>query len=255
VLHEQNAVPGLANRVLARRARTVALSFAEAGAKLPASARVEVTGNPVRGSMVSVRDERPALTEEALEAFDLEPGRRTLVVFGGSQGARNLNVATVGALRRLTDRGDLQVLLLTGPTHAASVHEALDATGTRILVRVEPFLARMELAYALADLVVARAGATTCAEVAVCGVPSILVPYPYATANHQEANARALERAGASVVLLDASLSAEALAETVGDLLDDDDRRHVMAERAGAWARPDAAAALAALVRRAGAAT
>jgi len=125
-----------------------------------------------------------------------------------------------------------------------------DVQGVR--VRVLPFLERMDLAYSVADLVVARAGATTVAEVSVCGVPSVLIPYPYATGRHQEANARALQRAGGAVVLLDDELDGVVLAERIGALLADNGTLRTMGDRARAWSRPDAAAALARAVVVAG---
>jgi len=251
VLHEQNAVPGLANRVLARRSRAVALTFREAAERLPRRTRTVLTGNPVREVILAVHEEREALAAEALTELQLEPGRRTLVALGGSQGALRVNTAVIQALRSLRDRDDLQVLLLCGPAHEDAVGRSLTDTG-RILVRVRGFLERMELAYALADLAVARAGATTCAEVSVCGLPSILVPYPYATGRHQDANARALERAGAAVVVADERLSGDVLAARVVELLDDPGRLERMGERARAWSRPDAADALAGVVMGAG---
>jgi UDP-N-acetylglucosamine--N-acetylmuramyl-(pentapeptide) pyrophosphoryl-undecaprenol N-acetylglucosamine transferase len=120
-----------------------------------------------------------------------------------------------------------------------------------LLVRAIAFLDRMELAYAVADLVVARAGASSIAEVAACGLPSILVPYPHATGRHQDANARALERAGAASILADAALDGETLADRILDSLEDRDRLARMGECAAAWARPDAAEAVAHEVARA----
>jgi UDP-N-acetylglucosamine--N-acetylmuramyl-(pentapeptide) pyrophosphoryl-undecaprenol N-acetylglucosamine transferase len=251
VLHEQNAVPGLANRLLSRRARTTALTFAEAGGSLPGRARTVVTGNPVRERVVAVAGERDALAKEAFDELELEPGRRTVVVFGGSQGALHINTAFAEALRLLRDRSDLQVILLTGRAHEARIREAVTDAGD-VLVRVQGFLERMELAYAVADLVLSRAGATTCAEVTVCGVPSLLVPYPHATGRHQEANARALERAGASIVMQDDRLTGGAVAAGVRGLLDDEARLEAMAGAARAWSRPNAADALAGVVLRAG---
>jgi UDP-N-acetylglucosamine--N-acetylmuramyl-(pentapeptide) pyrophosphoryl-undecaprenol N-acetylglucosamine transferase len=110
----------------------------------------------------------------------------------------------------------------------------------------------MELAYAVADVVIARAGATTVAEIAVCGLPSLLIPYPYATGRHQEANARALQRAGAATMLLDDEVDGGVLTDRIGWLLADDDRLRSMGDRARAWARPDAASSLARTVIEAG---
>ncbi|MGZ5353428.1 MAG: undecaprenyldiphospho-muramoylpentapeptide beta-N-acetylglucosaminyltransferase [Actinomycetota bacterium] len=249
VLHEQNAVPGLANRTLARPARAVAVAFAEARRALPRRARAVVTGNPVREDVLAVPGDRDRLAKEAAAELDLDPSRRTVVVFGGSQGALHLNRSVVDAARRL-DRDDVQLLVLAGPAHADATRRAL-GDSARVPVRVLAFLDRMDLAYAAADLVVARAGAATVAEVAVCGIPSVLIPYPYATGRHQEANARALERAGGASVLLDDELDGAVLAERIAATLDDDAALRTMGERARAWSRPDAAAAVADVVRSA----
>jgi UDP-N-acetylglucosamine--N-acetylmuramyl-(pentapeptide) pyrophosphoryl-undecaprenol N-acetylglucosamine transferase len=240
VLHEQNAVPGLANRAFARPARTVALAFAEA----------RLTGNPVRADILAVPTDRERLAKEARVELELEDDKRTVVVFGGSQGALHLNRAFAEALRVL-DRSDLQVVLLTGPAHVEAVRASLPAGGT-VTVRVRGFLERMELAYAVADAVVARAGATTIAEIGVSGLPSLLVPYPYATGRHQEANARALQRVGAATMLLDDELDGRVLADRIEWLLSDDQRLRSMGDRARAWSKPDAANALARTVLSAG---
>lgn len=247
VLHEQNAVPGLANRLFSRRAHAVALSFAEAARFLPRRARVAVTGNPVREEVLRVREEREALAREAAEELDLEPARKTILVFGGSQGALHVDRASVGACRLLADRGDLQLVLLTGPAHFEDVARGLP-TGTALRIRPFPFLSRMELAYACADLVVARAGATSIAEITACGLPSLLIPYPYATGRHQEANARAVQRAGAAAVLLDDRLNPEELADRLVGLIDHEERLQAMGERAASWGHPDAASAVAKMV-------
>jgi UDP-N-acetylglucosamine--N-acetylmuramyl-(pentapeptide) pyrophosphoryl-undecaprenol N-acetylglucosamine transferase len=250
VLHEQNAVPGLANRTFARPARTVALAFAEARRALPRRTHTLVTGNPVRPQILAVPAERDRLAKEAFEELDLETGRRTVVVFGGSQGALHINRAVAAALPTM-DPADLQMLLLTGPAHVDAVRSSLPDAGPP--VRVVGFLERMELAYAVADVVIARAGAMTIAEVTVCGLPSVLIPYPYATGRHQEANARALQRAGGATMVLDDELDGGILTERIAWLLGDDERRREMAERASAWSRPNAARALADAVTEAGA--
>ena len=251
VLHEQNAVPGLANRLLARRCRAVALTFGEAADRFPRRTRTVVTGNPVRDAILDVDRHRARLATEAVAELGLEPERRTVVVLGGSQGALRVNTAAVDAARSLRDRGDIQLLVLTGTAHEASVRDAILDTG-RLLVRARAFLERMELAYAAADLVVARAGATTCAELSVCGLPAILVPYPFATGAHQDANARVLERVGAATVVADERLSGGWLAAALVGLLSDRPRLEQMAERSRAWSRPDAVEALGGVVLGAG---
>jgi UDP-N-acetylglucosamine--N-acetylmuramyl-(pentapeptide) pyrophosphoryl-undecaprenol N-acetylglucosamine transferase len=251
VLHEQNAVPGVANRVLARRARAVALTFPDAAGMFARSVRTVVTGNPVREGILRVRDERDVIRKRAFAELDLDEKRRTVAVLGGSQGALHVNEATLDVVHRLQGRADLQVLFQTGPAHLDRVARLLPTDG-RLLVRPVGFLASIELAYGLADLAVARAGANTVTELAVCGLPAILVPYPYATGRHQEANARALERVGAARVLLDHAIDGGSLASAILALVDDPERLARMSECALAWSRPDAADSLAALVRAAG---
>jgi UDP-N-acetylglucosamine--N-acetylmuramyl-(pentapeptide) pyrophosphoryl-undecaprenol N-acetylglucosamine transferase len=247
VLHEQNAVPGLANRALGRVARAVALSFADAQDFFPRGMRTVVTGNPVRPQIVAVATERDALAVVAARDLGLERDRRTILVFGGSLGALHLDRAATGVARLLADRGDLQVLLITGRDHLDTIRRGIPERAA-LLIRPVGYLDRMEEAYAVADLVVARAGATTVAELAVCGLPALLIPYPYATANHQEANARALQRAGGASLLLDDQLDAESLAARIVSLVDHEERLAVMRERSAAFGRPDAAPRLADLV-------
>jgi UDP-N-acetylglucosamine--N-acetylmuramyl-(pentapeptide) pyrophosphoryl-undecaprenol N-acetylglucosamine transferase len=247
VVHEQNATMGLANRLAARWATVVALSFREAGSHLPRRARATVVGNPVRQAIVEAAGRRQEMSAEARRELGLEQGRLTILVSGGSQGAVRLNNAALELSRLLHDREDLQVLLVSGPKNHDSVLERLPSPG-RLLLKVVPFIERIELAYAASDLAIARAGATTVAELSVSGVPSILIPYPYATANHQEANARALERAGGAAVLLDEQTSGQALARLLETLLEWPDRLPSMARAAREHGRPDAAESLARLV-------
>jgi UDP-N-acetylglucosamine--N-acetylmuramyl-(pentapeptide) pyrophosphoryl-undecaprenol N-acetylglucosamine transferase len=252
VLHEQNAVPGLANRVLSIPARRVAASFADAVIRFPrwARSKTTVTGNPVRASIQRVPLEREALAKEGRREFDLDDDRRTVVIFGGSQGALHIDRAAAGACRLLADRKELQIVLITGPQHLEVTRRGLDATGD-IFVRTLGYVERMDLAYACADLVISRSGATTVAELTVCGLPALLIPYPYATGGHQEANARAVQRAGGASVLLDQQLSAETLADRIESLIEHEERLRAMAERSAAFGRPEAAGLLADLAAEA----
>ncbi len=250
VLHEQNAVPGLANRALSLVAAGIGLSFAAAVEGFPGWVRnrLTVTGNPVREEILRVAHEREALAKEGRREFDLEDERRTVVIFGGSQGALHLDRAAAGACRTLASRADLQVLLITGPPHLSTIRRGLPERDAAIVARPVGFVERMDLAYACADLVVSRAGASTIAELAVVGLPAILVPYPYATGRHQEANARSMQRAGGASLLLDDQLTAESLAGRIVALIDHEERLGAMAERSAAFGRPDAAERLADLV-------
>lgn len=237
VLQEQNSIPGLANRVLARIADEVHLSFLEARTWFARKDNLKVTGNPVRAHILS------GDREAALREFRLAPGRPTVFVFGGSLGARRINEAAIETMRRLKGRVDVQFILQTGrPDYdrvLAAVHaEALPAT-------VMPFVRNIHMAYAAADLVVCRSGAMTLAEIAVCGLPSVLVPYPYAAHNHQEVNAANLVDRGAAVCILDGELTGERLAKEVAHLLADRQTLSRMSANARLFARPDAAERLA----------
>lgn len=247
VLHEPNAVPGLANRLLARSAKAIAIAFEDARGRLAGDARVEMVGYPVRQAILDVPADRATLAEEARTLWDLDASRRTVLVTGGSQGALHVDQVVADALPSLTGRQDLQLLIVSGPAHEAAVSGAVGrASGVR--ARVVPFLDRMELGYAVADLVVARAGATTLAELAVCGLPALLIPYPHATEKHQDANAREWERIGAAEVVSDADLTPAVFAEHVCRLLDDPARLATMGARAHDRAKPDAAERFARLV-------
>jgi UDP-N-acetylglucosamine--N-acetylmuramyl-(pentapeptide) pyrophosphoryl-undecaprenol N-acetylglucosamine transferase len=248
VLHEQNAVPGVVNRLAARWARAIAVTFVDSIPRFGASAnRIVVTGNPVRDRVLAVREQRGSLAKEACDELDLDPGALTVLVAGGSLGAVALDRLVAGAIPLFDGRADLQLLVLTGPGHLAEVGDigSSDATPR---VRTVEFLERIELAYAVADVAIARAGAGNVTELAACGLPSILVPYPHATENHQEANARELERAGAAEVLPQTSLTPEMLAAAITSLLADPERMARMGAAAASWARPDAAARLADVV-------
>jgi UDP-N-acetylglucosamine--N-acetylmuramyl-(pentapeptide) pyrophosphoryl-undecaprenol N-acetylglucosamine transferase len=193
-----------------------------------------------------VPERRDELRAEAIRTLDLDAERTTVLVTGGSLGALHLDRTVAGAIPLLSGRRDLQLLVLTGRGHEAVVAEVAGRP-MELLVRTYTFLDRMDLALSLADLAVSRAGANTIHELALCGVPSILVPYPHATAQHQEANARELEANGAAEVYLDRDLTPEGLARRIVALAQDDRRRATMRGKAIAWAKPDADRRVAAL--------
>jgi len=245
VLMEPNSVPGAVNRIAARWASVVATTFAATADRLPSGVRVERTGNPIRPEIAAVWTERERLRVEARAALDLEEGRTTVLVVGGSLGALHLDQVLAATLPSLAERRDLQILVSTGPQHADVLARAIDPEAG-LLVRAMPFIERMDRALAIADLAVSRAGGSV-AELAACGIPAILVPYPHATEQHQDANAREVAAAGAATVIRDQDLSSSALHAGILELVDHDETRRRMAEAARAWSRPDAAARIAAL--------
>ena len=245
VLVNVDAVPGAANRVLGRFAAASAVGWE--GNPLP---RAVVTGTPVRPAISAV-----VRTPEARQAARAELGmatdRQVVVVFGGSLGARQINRAVDGLVERWRGRQDLVIYHIVGRRDWGAYSDdgsvdRIDRTGPAggglDLVRVA-YEERMPLVYAAADLVVSRAGAMTVAELAVAGVPSVLVPLPGAPGDHQTENARVLERVGAAVLLPDPACTPTGLAGAVEELLLDPDHLEEMGRAARSIGRPDAAAA------------
>ncbi|WP_193610673.1 undecaprenyldiphospho-muramoylpentapeptide beta-N-acetylglucosaminyltransferase [Nocardioides lijunqiniae] len=239
VVHEQNTVPGLANKAGARVATRVAVSFPDT--PLP---RAEYVGLPIR-RMISQLD-RAALRAEARAFFGLDPDRPTLVVTGGSQGARRLNQAVAGASTALGEAG-VQVLHVVGPKGEAAPGPAT-ATGAPYVV--VSFVDRMDLALAAADLMVCRAGASSVVEAAASGVPAIFVPLPIGN-GEQARNARPVVDAGGALLVDDADLTADWVAATVPALATDPARLAAMSLAATALVPRDADDRLAAIVREA----
>src|SRR3989441_9587735 len=230
-LQEQNAFPGLATRLLARGARQVHLGFPEARLRLSPGKRTQVFvfGNPI--TPPGPVDAHAARTELGLPAE-----RRTVLVFGGSQGARALNETIARVLQRGL-LGDLNLLWGTGATHVHR-YAPLAVPGQ---VVVQGFFDPIGAAYAAAHLVVARAGAMTVSELCAWGKPSVLVPLPTAAADHQTFNARALANAGASVLLLEREFTPEAFPKTIVPLAHDDKQLDSRARRARGRGHPNAA--------------
>lgn len=265
VVHEQNAVAGVANKLAGRLATVVAVSFDQARDAFRGT-RTVVTGNPVRPDLMpdhtraatgGLRDARLALRAEALRTFGLRPDRRTLLVFGGSQGARRINDAVTGSSGRWARPDRLQILHAAGRTTYAATRDSWQAAGVDLQADSDPpglkvvcteFIDRMDLAYAAADMVVCRAGASSIAELTALAIPAVLVPYPFATADHQTANARAVADSGAALVIADQDLDAKRLVSHVQSVLDDDAHYDRMQAASAAFGRPDAARELAQLI-------
>jgi UDP-N-acetylglucosamine--N-acetylmuramyl-(pentapeptide) pyrophosphoryl-undecaprenol N-acetylglucosamine transferase len=232
-LQEQNSVPGITTRFFAPRARACYLGYPEARSRLHAGAHTRIfdSGNPIEPPPIPRPPRDAARTEWGFSPL----AGPVLLAFGGSQGARPLNDAIAAWIERGLPPG-LQLIWGTGKGsyERYARHESP-------AVRVRPYLAPIQHAYAAADLALTRAGALTVAELCAWGIPSVLVPLPTAAADHQRANARALEAAGAAVVLEQSALGAESLGSAVGSLLDAPARLRDMAAAALERGRPDAA--------------
>jgi UDP-N-acetylglucosamine--N-acetylmuramyl-(pentapeptide) pyrophosphoryl-undecaprenol N-acetylglucosamine transferase len=243
VIQEQNAMPGLANRMLCRFAKSVALGFRDAESRLGAARECVYTGNPVRSGMKSVD------RAEAAAKFGLDPKKKTILVFGGSGGALRINNAMTEALWLMGEEKDgLQIIHQTGAKGYGKVKAAYDKSGFKGVVL--QYIDDMGSAYGCADLVVCRSGAMTISELTVLGKPAILIPYPYAADNHQEVNARAMEREGGAVVLPDGEASGQRLMDEINGLLGNIDRLAGMAGRSMSLGRPRAAEAVYELCER-----
>lgn len=236
VLQEQNSVPGLTNRVASRLAAEVHLAFPGARAHFPKRGHLKLSGNPLRAQVLGGSHGRAA------RLFRLEEEVTTVLVLGGSQGAHSINEAMIAALPRFAGREDIQFLIQTGNLdHERMLDAAKDAN---VKTWVRRFVGNMGDAYSLADLVLCRAGAMTISELCACGLPSILVPYPHATGNHQQMNAELVRDAGGGVILTDAELTGARVAEEIEALLGDRPRLREMSVNALRLARPDAAATI-----------
>lgn len=216
VIHEQNAIPGLSNRLLGRWARLVCLSFPHSGQGFVAE-KTLVTGNPLRTGFENIADSVPQ--------------QNTLLIFGGSRGARAINQTVVKILPILKNwEQEPFILHQTGDEDFHEVQQAYrDADYEQ--ARVVPFIEEMAQAYSQASLVICRAGATTLAELTVCGRPAILIPFPFAAADHQSANAKMLEDAGAARMIPQKELTAAVLAEEIKTLLSDVPRLREMSRK------------------------
>ncbi len=234
-VQEQNALPGLTNRVLGKVAARAFVAFAAASQHFPPG-KSEFTGNPVR----------PELLAQAAQATREDPDRRfTVLVLGGSQGARSLNKAVTGALELLAPRKARMFFIhQTGEADADWVRQAYAQAG--FAAEVAPFFEQVGVCYGRAHLVVCRSGAGTVTEGLATGRAMVCVPYPFAAGDHQRMNAEALVEGGAARLILDAELTPQAAASVIAELMDHAERREALEAGALRMARPQAAGDIAA---------
>lgn len=240
VVQEQNLAIGVANRVLARWARAISVSHDRVARAL--GPRAVATGVPVRRGAVGGDRTR------GRRAFGLQDRPLTILVLGGSQGARSLNAAVVDMAPALPSGAEVQILHQTGQEHEAWVRARIATRSESVHYVVVPYIETMADAYACADLVICRAGAATLAEVTANGLPVIVVPYPLAADGHQDLNAQVLEEAGAAVVIRDHDLSTARLAGAIAAVRADPSRRRAMAEASRKLGRPQAAEQVAEMI-------
>lgn len=243
IVLEQNSLPGKVNRFVAKRATDVIVQWQQSVEHFPETERVSVLGNPVRKDVVG-RDR-----VEACQQFGLDPTKLTVYVTGGSQGAVALNELVFAALPRLNEMADrVQLLHSVGDVGYEDAQARYAAA--QVTVSYHRFIHDAGAAFACADLTVCRSGATTLAELTANGIPSILIPYPYAAEDHQYFNAKLLSDAGAAVVSRQSELTAESFTSLLVELLTDDQKRKAMSDAAAALGLPKAAEVVADKVMR-----
>ncbi len=209
VIHEQNSVPGLTNKFLSKFVDRIAICFEEARPYFPQD-KVVLTGNPRASEVLHVSRER------GQQSLQLDPAKRTVLIVGGSRGARPINDAFLSVIQEF-GRKEYEVVYVTGAVHYDRVLAEIGTIPKNVIIK--PFIHNMPDVLAATDVVVARAGATTLAEITALGLPSILIPSPYVTNNHQEKNARALEANGAALVRRESELTGERLLLDIDNIL------------------------------------
>lgn len=232
IIHEQNVVPGRANRFLAKISDRVALSFMESKGYFKGCERkLAVTGNPLRKGLIRVEKMK------ALDFFGFDRHKFTLLVTGGSLGSHRINTELLKAVTLLADKTKLQIIHLSGSSDydlLAHSYKDLD-----VRVKLFSFLEDMQYAYSACDLILSRAGATTITEMIFFGLPAIVVPYPYAY-KHQLSNAGLLERAGSAVVIQDDKLNAKILSEAINNFMNNPDKLKAMRSSYEGFPKADA---------------
>ncbi|GAK47185.1 UDP-N-acetylglucosamine-dolichyl-phosphate N-acetylglucosamine phosphotransferase [Secundilactobacillus oryzae JCM 18671] len=233
MIHEQNSVVGITNKFLARYVDKIAINFDDARAQFP-EAKVVKTGNPRAQEMAET------VSHFKWSDIGLSDDKQTVLIFGGSQGALKLNRAVVAGMHELADR-QYQVLFVTGPKRYDEVMLQLNSVDLRGNVLVKPYIDGMPELLPKVDLIVSRAGATSIAEITALGIPAILIPSPYVTADHQTKNAMSVVNAGAAKMLTEEQLNADTLIETIDSLMLDDKEREMMGKASKATGNPKAA--------------
>ncbi|WP_071130825.1 undecaprenyldiphospho-muramoylpentapeptide beta-N-acetylglucosaminyltransferase [Enterococcus timonensis] len=229
IIHEQNSVPGITNKFLARYVQAIAISIPQAASYFPTE-KVVLTGNP-RASQIVLTKKSDVLTQ-----FGLDPAKKTVLIFGGSQGAKKFNDVILASLSELAQKS-YQVLYASGERYFAAFNQQKIPKN----VVVVPYLKNMQDILGNIALLVGRAGATSIAEFTAIGLASILIPSPYVTNDHQTKNAQSLAEAGAAVIVKDAELTKENLITELDSLLNDSKKLAIMAEASKELGHPDAA--------------
>jgi UDP-N-acetylglucosamine--N-acetylmuramyl-(pentapeptide) pyrophosphoryl-undecaprenol N-acetylglucosamine transferase len=232
LIQEQNSYAGITNKVLGKRAKRICVAYPDMERFFP-SDRIVLTGNPVRQDILSMEGKR----EAGQKTFNLDPAKKTLLVIGGSLGARSINLSVEAHIEAFI-KADVQVVWQTGKLFIEQALKAVETKGAENF-RVQPFITTMDQAYAVADVVLSRAGASSISELCIVGKPSVLVPFPFAAEDHQTKNAMALVKRNAAILVPDSKAKDEACQQALA-LLDDDARRNELSANIRELALPNA---------------
>lgn len=246
MIHEQNAIPGLTNKFLSRYADTVAVSFEGSEASFPRAKRSVYTGNPRATTVLSANRERGFAT------LGIPMDAQVVLIVGGSRGAKAINDAMIGMASFIHKLPGVHFVFVTGETYFENTREViLSKLGTMPNhLHILPYIHNMPEVLAATSLIVNRAGASFLAEITALGIPSVLIPSPNVTNNHQEANARQLEEAGASRMILEKDLTAETLFHKLEEIMISDATRERMSAASKKLGKPDSAAVIVQEIRR-----
>ena len=239
-LQEQNSLAGKANKMLAKNAKKICVAYEGMERFFPKD-KIILTGNPVRQNLMDV----PFKDADALKAFNLDPAKKTLLIIGGSLGARTVNNSVIGGLQKLKDAG-IQIIWQTGKFYYEASKVEADKSNNPLL-DCTAFVKNMDQAYAVADLVVSRAGASSISELCLLKKPCVLVPSPNVAEDHQTKNALALSTKGAAILVTDAEAEAK-LIDTVIELINNDQQLASLSENIGKLAQLDSAARIADII-------
>ena len=234
LIQEQNSYAGVTNKLLAKKAKRICVAYEGMDRFFPAD-RIVITGNPVRQSLI----ENSMSREDAVRSFGLDPQKKTILLVGGSLGARTVNESIMQHLD-LVESSGVQFIWQTGKYYNAAIMEQLGAHKEMPMLKVTDFISDMGAAYKAADLVISRAGASSISEFCLIGKPVILVPSPNVAENHQYHNAMVLAEHGAAVVIEEKDLTGERLCQTIEELLSDPARLTELGKKAASLARLDA---------------
>ena len=221
VLHESNAFPGIAVKLFKKKADKILVGFKDAKERLDNRENVVVTGNPIKIKEINFsKDEKNKIIKEA----GINNNKQIVLVFGGSQGAKSINQSLIEIIVNKKNK-DYQIMWAAGPEQYKEIKDKLEEINIDINnienVKIVPYIYNMEEIMNIADLVVCRSGAMTITEISVVGKPAIFIPFPYATENHQEYNARVLEGVGAAKIILNKDLNSEILGNTINEIVND----------------------------------